>query len=324
MKKEGQNKDILDKIKFVNPIVEKILEYRTLAKLYTNYAVGLQAEVREDGRIHTIFNQTLTRTGRLSSISPNLQNIPARKDYSKLIRKAFIPDDNSQLLSSDYSQVELRIFASMSNATNLIQAFIDNQDIHAKTASDIFHVPMEEVTKDQRRTAKAVNFGILYGISSFGLSEDLGIDIQTAKKFIDNYLETYPGITEYMNNLKEQAYKDGYVRTLMNRKRIIEELKNKNYMIRSSGERMALNTPIQGTAADILKKAMVEIYDEFNDKKLKSKMLIQVHDELVFNVLNDEMDEVKEIVSRIMENTFKLQVPLKVDIEVGNNWYEAK
>ena len=322
--KYSTSKDILDKIQFVHPIVGKILEYRTLAKLYTNYAVGLQAEVREDGRIHTIFTQTLTRTGRLSSISPNLQNIPARSDYSKLIRKAFIPDDNSKLLSSDYSQVELRIFASMSNATNLIQAFIDDQDIHAKTASDIFHVPMNEVTKDMRRTAKAVNFGILYGISSFGLSEDLGIDFSTAKKFIDNYLETYPGISDYMERLKEEAYKNGYVRTLMNRKRVIEELKNKNYMIRQSGERMALNTPIQGTAADILKKAMVEIYQEFEKRQLKSKMLIQVHDELVFNVLNDEMEEVKTIVKDIMENTFQIQVPLKVDIEIGDNWYEAK
>ncbi len=322
--KYSTSKDILDKIRFVHPIVDKILEYRTLSKLYTNYAVGLLAEVREDGRIHTIFTQTLTRTGRLSSIEPNLQNIPARSDYSELIRKAFIPDEDSKLLSSDYSQVELRVFASMSNATNLIQAFIDDKDIHAKTASDIFKVPMDEVTKDMRRTAKAVNFGILYGISSFGLSEDLGIDIGTAKKFIDNYLETYPGIQEYMDNLKARAYSDGYVRTLMNRKRVIEELNNKNFMIRQSGERMALNTPIQGTAADILKKAMVEIYEEFNKKKLKSKMLIQVHDELVFNVLDSELDEVKKIVKDIMENTFKMQVPLKVDIEVGNNWYEAK
>ncbi len=322
--KYSTSKDILDKIRFVHPIVDKILEYRTLSKLYTNYAVGLKAEVRDDGRIHTIFTQTLTRTGRLSSIEPNLQNIPARSDYSKLIRKAFIPDEDSVLLSSDYSQVELRVFASMSNATNLIQAFKDDKDIHAKTASDIFKVPIEDVTKDMRRTAKAVNFGILYGISSFGLSEDLGIDIGTAKKFIDNYLETYPGIQDYMDNLKARAYQDGYVKTLMNRKRVIEELKNKNYMIRQSGERMALNTPIQGTAADILKKAMVEIYQEFNKRKLRSKMLIQVHDELVFNVLNSELDEVKEIVKNIMENTFKMKVPLKVDIEVGNNWYEAK
>ena len=322
--KYSTSKDILDKIRFVHPIVDKILEYRTLAKLYANYAVGLRTEVREDGRIHTIFTQTLTRTGRLSSISPNLQNIPARAEYSKLIRKAFIPDENSKILSSDYSQVELRIFAHVSRATNLIQAFVDDKDIHTKTASDIFKVPMSEVTKDMRRTAKAVNFGILYGISSFGLSEDLGVDIVTAKKFIDNYLETYPGIKEYMEQEKEEAYKYGYVKTLMNRKRIIEELKSKSYMIRSSGERMALNTPIQGTAADILKKAMVEIYQEFEKRKLKSKMLIQVHDELVFNVLNDELEEVKEIVRDIMENTFKLSVPLKVDIEVGNDWYEAK
>lgn len=318
------NKEILVKIKDTHPIVNKILEYRTLIKLYTNYAVGLKNEIREDGRIHTIFTQTLTRTGRLSSINPNLQNIPARAEYSRLIRKAFIPDDDSIILSSDYSQVELRIFSSLSDASNLIEAFKNNQDIHAKTASDIFHVPIEDVTKDMRRTAKAVNFGILYGISSFGLSEDLGIDIKTAKDFIDNYLETYPGIKEYMDKEKQDAYKNGYVKTLMNRKRVIEELQNKNYMVRSAGERIALNTPIQGTAADILKKAMVEIYDEFKKQGLKSKMLIQVHDELVFNVLNDEAETVKEIVKDIMENTYKLDVPLVVDIETGSNWYEAK
>ena len=326
--KEGQrfltNKEILDKIRDKHPIVEKILEYRTLTKLYSNYAVGLEAEIREDQRIHTIFTQTLTRTGRLSSVEPNLQNIPARSEYSRLIRKAFIPDEDSVLLSSDYSQVELRIFAHMSNEENLIKAFIEEKDIHAKTASDIFHVPMEDVTKDMRRNAKAVNFGILYGISGFGLSEDLGIDIKTAKNFIDDYLETYPGILKYMEEAKAMAYKYGYVKTLMNRKRVIEELNNRNYMIRSSGERMALNTPIQGTAADILKKAMVEIYDEFNKRNLKSKMLIQVHDELVFNVLNDELEVVKKIVKDKMENTIKLSVPLKVDIEIGNNWYEAK
>ena len=322
--KFSTSKDILDKIKNVNPIVDKILEYRTLAKLYTNYAVGLKAEVREDGRIHTIFTQTLTRTGRLSSISPNLQNIPARAEYSALIRKAFVPDHNSKILSSDYSQVELRIFASMSKAINLINAFVNNEDIHTRTAADIFKVDMSSVTKDMRRTAKAVNFGILYGISSFGLSEDLGIDVKTAKKFIDDYLENYPGIRDFQAKEIADAYANGYVRTLMNRKRVIEELKNKNYMIRSSGERMALNTPIQGTAADILKKAMVEIYREFDKRNLKSKMLIQVHDELVFNVLDDEIDEVIEIVRDIMENTFKIDVPLKVDIEIGNNWYEAK
>ena len=219
--KYSTSKDILDKIAFVHPIVEKILEYRTLAKLYTNYAVGLKEEVREDGRIHTIFTQTLTRTGRLSSISPNLQNIPARSEYSALIRKAFIPDLDSKMLSSDYSQVELRIFASMSKATNLINAFINEEDIHARTAADIFKVDIDKVTKDMRRTAKAVNFGILYGISSFGLSEDLGIDVKTAKKFIDDYLETYPGIRDFQAKEIADAYANGYVRTLMNRKIVI-------------------------------------------------------------------------------------------------------
>ena len=322
--KYSTSKDILDKIIDVHPIVGKILDYRTLAKLYTNYAVGLKNEIREDGRIHTIFTQTLTRTGRLSSISPNLQNIPASEEYAKLIRSAFIPDDDSVILSSDYSQVELRIFAALSNATNLVDAFKGGIDIHTKTASDIFHVDLNDVTKDMRRTAKAVNFGILYGISSFGLSEDLGIDIKTAKNFIDNYLNTYPGITEYMEKEKQDAYKNGYVKTLMNRKRVIEELKSKNYMVRSGGERIALNTPIQGTASDILKKAMVEIYDKFKELGLKSKMTIQVHDELVFNVVNSELEQVSNIVKEIMENTYKLAVPLKVEIEYGSNWYEAK
>ena len=318
------SKDILDKIVDVNPIVSLILEYRTLLKLYTGYAEGLKTEIREDGRIHTIFNQTLTRTGRLSSVSPNLQNIPVRSEYGRLIRKAFVADENSVILSSDYSQVELRIFTHFSNVEHLKEAFINGDDIHAKTASDIFHVPIEEVDKSMRRTAKAVNFGILYGISSFGLSEDLGINIVESKSFLDNYLNTYPGIKEYMEKEKEEAYKNGYVKTIMNRKRVIPELQNKNYMIRMQGERMALNTPIQGSAADILKKAMVEIYKEFNIRGLKSKMLIQVHDELIFNVYNDELEEVKEIVKNIMENTYKISVPLKVDIGIGKDLYEAK
>lgn len=318
------NKEILDKLVPEYPIVSKILEYRTFSKLYTTYAIGLMNEIHEDGRIHTIYTQTLTRTGRLSSISPNLQNIPVRLEYGKLIRKAFLPSPNCLLLSSDYSQIELRVFAHMAHADNLIQAFRDNKDIHTKTAMDIFHVPEENVTKDMRRSAKAVNFGILYGISSFGLSEDLGIDIASAKSFIDDYLNTYPGIREYMNEVIEKAHKQGYVKTIMNRKRTIEELKNKNYMIRSQGERMALNTPIQGSSADILKKAMIEIFDQFEQKKLKSKIILQVHDELVFDVCKDEVDIVKEIVKDIMENTYKLDVPLKVDIESGINWYEAK
>ena len=318
------SKDILDKVSKYHPIIDKIEEYRLVFKLYRNYAIGLLNEIASDGRIHTIFNQTLTRTGRLSSSNPNLQNIPIRIEEGRLIRKAFVPEENSVLLSSDYSQIELRIFAHMSNATNLIEAFVSGEDIHKKTASDIFGVDIDKVTPSMRYQAKAVNFGILYGISSFGLSEDLQIDVKSAKKFIDDYLDTYPGIKEYMNNVIKEAHERGYVKTIMNRKRVIEELNNRNYMIRSMGERMALNTPIQGSSADILKKAMIEIYNEFDRLGLKSKMLIQVHDELVFNVLNSEKETVKEIVTNIMENTYKLSVPLKVEINEGNNWYEAK
>ncbi len=329
-KKEGvrhrysTSKEVLDKIIHFHPIIEKILDYRMLAKLYTTYAVGLQEEIQEDGKIHTVFNQTLTRTGRLSSVRPNLQNIPIRTEVGRLIRKAFVPEEDSILLSSDYSQVELRMFAHMANAQEMIKAFQNNQDIHAKTAADIFHVPLESVTKDMRRTAKAVNFGILYGISSFGLAEDLKIDVSSAKKFIDAYWETYPGIKEYMEKEKEEAYHNGYAKTIMNRKRVIQELESKNYMVRSGGERIALNTPIQGSAADILKKAMVMIYQKFEEKHLKSKMLIQVHDELVFNVKKEELEEVSKIVKDIMENVVTLRVPLVVDIETGNDWYEAK
>ena len=318
------SKDILDKIKDKNEIVEKVLEYRNLSKLYANYCVGLLDEIREDGKIHTIFNSCLTRTGRLSSSKPNLQNIPIRSDYSKLVRKAFIPEDNSILMSSDYSQIELRVFAHMADAKNLQEAFIEDKDIHAKTASDIFKVPIEQVDKKMRRIAKTVNFGILYGISSFGLSEDLKIDVASAKEFLNNYLNTYQGIKEYMEKEKEEAYQKGYVTTIMNRRRKIDELKSSNYMVRSSGERMALNTPIQGSAADILKKAMVELYQAMQEKKLKSKILIQVHDELVFNIYNDELEIMKELVKEKMEKVVKLSVPLKVDIETGNDWYEAK
>ena len=318
------SKDILDKIGDKHPIVEKVLEYRNLYKLYANYSIGLIDEIREDGKIHTIFNQCLTRTGRLSSSKPNLQNIPIRSDYSKLVRKAFIPEEDSLLMSSDYSQIELRVFAHMANATNLQEAFIEDKDIHSKTASDIFKVPINEVDKKMRRIAKTVNFGILYGISSFGLSEDLKIDVASAKEFLSNYLNTYPGIKEYMEQEKSEAYKNGFVTTIMNRRRKIDELKSSNYMVRSSGERMALNTPIQGSAADILKKAMVELYQAMKDSNLKSKMLIQVHDELVFNVYKDELDIMKELVREKMEQVVKLSVPLKVDIELGSDWYEAK
>lgn len=306
------------------PIVNKILEYRALAKLYSTYIEGIISTIREDNKIHTIYTQTLTRTGRLSSIEPNLQNIPMRSEYGRLIRKAFLPEDDSVILSADYSQIELRVFAHLSGVKDLIEAFKNNEDIHTKTAMDIFKVPSLGVTKNMRRQAKAVNFGILYGISSYGLSEDLGIPVKEAKEFINKYFETYPGVKDYMNKEIADATKDGYVKTIMNRKRIIEELNSSNYNVRSMGERMALNTPIQGSASDILKKAMVEIYDVFEKNNMKSKMLLQVHDELIFNVYNDEIDRVKKIVHDIMTNVFELSVPLEVDIETGNNWYEAK
>ena len=307
-----------------SPIVNKILEYRALAKLYSTYIEGIISTIREDNKIHTIYTQTLTRTGRLSSIEPNLQNIPMRSEYGRLIRKAFLPEDDSVILSADYSQIELRVFAHLSGVKDLIEAFKNNEDIHTKTAMDIFKVPSLGVTKNMRRQAKAVNFGILYGISSYGLSEDLGIPVKEAKEFINKYFETYPGVKDYMNKEIADATKDGYVKTIMNRKRIIEELNSSNYNVRSMGERMALNTPIQGSASDILKKAMVEIYDVFEKNNMKSKMLLQVHDELIFNVYNDEIDRVKKIVHDIMTNVFELSVPLEVDIETGNNWYEAK
>lgn len=306
------------------PIINKILEYRALAKLYSTYIDGIINTIREDGKIHTIYTQTLTRTGRLSSIEPNLQNIPMRSEYGRLIRKAFIPENNSVILSSDYSQIELRVFAHLSGVNDLINAFKEGVDIHTKTAMDIFKVPMEGVTKNMRRQAKAVNFGILYGISSYGLAEDIGIPVKEAKEFINKYFETYPGVKDYMDKEIDEAKRNGYVKTIMNRKRVIEELKSSNYMVRSMGERMALNTPVQGSASDILKKAMVEINNIFEKENIKSKMLLQVHDELIFNVYNDEIDKVKDIVYNTMTKVFELKVPLDVDIELGNNWYEAK
>ncbi len=315
--------DILDKLKDYE-IVNKILEYRSLAKIYSNYVVGLLDFIKKDNKIHTIFNQTLTRTGRLSSMNPNLQNIPIREEYGRLIRKAFVPSSDSVIISSDYSQIELRVFAHMSGAENLIEAFKEDMDIHTKTAMDIYHISKDKVTSRLRRNAKAVNFGILYGISSFGLSEDLGMSVGEAKKFIDGYLETYPGIKDYMDKLKKEAYENGFVKTLFGRVRVIDELKSNNFMVRSSGERMALNTPIQGTSADIIKIAMINVYNELNKNNLKAKIIIQVHDELLIDCPKDEMDKVVEIVKNEMENAYKLSVPLKVDINYGSNWYEAK
>ncbi len=324
--KSGYSTDkvILEKYKDRHPVVPLVLEHRMLTKLQSTYIEGLKSSILNDGKIHTIYTQTLTRTGRLSSIEPNLQNIPIRTTYGKLIRKAFVPEANSVLLSSDYSQIELRVFAHFSKVPNWLEAFKNDKDIHTRTAMDIFGVSEEEVTSNMRRQAKAVNFGILYGISSFGLSEDLGISVKEAKEFINKYFETYRGTKVYMESVIKEAYEKGYVTTIMNRKRKIDELSNTNYIIRQQGERMALNTPIQGSSADILKKAMIDIYKQFKDKNIKSKMLLQVHDELIFNVIKEEEKIVREIVVRCMDNAYKLEVPLKVDIQVGNNWYEAK
>ena len=319
------SKDILDKLKDKYEIVNLILDFRTINKIKSNYVTSLINEIYDDGRIHTIYNQTLTKTGRLSSERPNLQNIPIRDELGRLIRKGFIPScKTNKIASFDYSQIELRVFSSISNATDMIDAFKSGIDIHTKTASQIFHVNVDEVTKDMRRKAKAVNFGILYGISSFGLSEDLGINVSDAKEFIDNYLMAFPSIKEYRNKTILDAHQNGYVKTLMNRKRVIDEIKNKNYLIRQSGERMALNAPVQGTAADIMKKAMIEIDEEMEKRKLKSKMLVQVHDELVFDVVEEEVDILKNLVMDIMKNTYKLNVPLDVSYEIGDNWYDAK
>jgi len=323
-KSYSTSREILDKLIGINPIIDKLIEYRTLTKLYNTYIIGIKNAIKEDNKLHTIYTQTLTRTGRLSSIEPNLQNIPIRFEEGKLIRKAFIPEDNCTFISSDYSQIELRVFASMANEESMIEAFKNGLDIHTKTAMEIFNKPKDEITKNMRRQAKAVNFGILYGISSFGLSEDIGISVKDAKVFMDRYLEVFPKIKEYQDKLVEDAYKNGYVTTLFNRKRKIDELNNTNYIIRSQGERIALNTPVQGTAADIIKIAMINIFEEFNKKNLKSKMILQIHDELIFNVYKDEEKKVKEIIKDKMENAYKLSVPLEVDIEEGNNWYDAK
>ena len=316
--------DILEKLKDKHPIVEVILEYRMLTKLYTTYIEGLLNTVHSDNKVHTIYTQVLTRTGRLSSIEPNLQNIPIRYEYGKLIRKAFIPSKDSIIMSSDYSQIELRLLSHIANVESLIEAFKEDMDIHTKTASDIFHVEQDDVTKEMRRIAKAVNFGIIYGISGYGLAENIHTTTKEANEFINNYLETYPGIKEYMDNTIRKAHELGYVKTLMGRIRNIPELNNKNYLIRNSGERIALNTPIQGTSADIIKKAMVDIYKEFKKENIKSKMIIQVHDELVFDMLKSEEEKVIKIVKDCMENVYKFNVPLKVDIESGINWYQAK
>ena len=314
---------VLQRLVDYHPIIEHILNYRNLAKIASTYLDGLKDYIHEDGLVHTIYKQTLTRTGRLSSVEPNLQNIPVRNEEGRKVRKAFIPQ-NDIFLSIDYSQIELRILAHLSGDEELIKAFNNDQDIHTKVAADIFDINEEQVTKNQRRTAKAVIFGIVYGISGYGLGENLELKPSEAKKYIDKYLSLYPKVDEYMKHNISFAYENGYVKTMFNRKRVIDELKNTNFMIRQSGERMALNTPIQGTASDIMKMAMIKVYDEMNKHKFKSKIVMQVHDELIFDCFNDELDEVIKVAKDAMENIYKISVPFKVSADTGKNWYDAK
>lgn len=328
-KKKGRNgystnHDTLMKFYDLHPIIPLILEHRNLNKLINTYMDSLKKFIMEDGRVHTIFKQAITRTGRLSSAEPNLQNIPIRSEEGKKIRKAFLPEENSIIMTSDYSQIELRILAHVSKCEALIDAFKHHEDIHTKVASDIYDIDTSKVTKDMRRTAKAVIFGIVYGISGFGLGENLDINPREAKKFIDKYLTMYPGVKRYMDEIVEDAKQKGYVRTIMNRKREIDELKNTNYIIQKSGERMALNTPIQGSSADIIKKAMIEVDKEIEKRGLKSKLIIQVHDELVFTVPLEEKEIMENLVTNIMENTYKILVPVKVEVDTGSDWYNVK
>lgn len=315
--------DVLDKLAPEYPFVKKILEYRQLAKLKSTYADGLAAYISEDGRIHGKFNQTITATGRISSTEPNLQNIPIRMELGRQIRKVFIPKEGCVFLDADYSQIELRIMAHMSKDEKLIEAYNMAEDIHRITASQVFGVPFDEVTDLQRRNAKAVNFGIIYGISSFGLSQDLSISRKEASDYIEQYFKTYPKIKGYIDSMVEDAKKTGYSLTMFNRRRPIPELKSSNFMQRSFGERVAMNAPIQGTAADIIKLAMIRVYDALKKGGYKSKLLLQIHDELLVETYPDEIEDVKKIIEDGMKNAVKLSVPLEIDMKQGNNWLEA-
>ena len=316
--------DVLEKIKYEHPVIEKILEYRQLQKLNSTYVEGLIPYIDETGRIHSKFHQTVTTTGRISSTDPNLQNIPTRMELGRKLRKVFKPEQGCIFVDADYSQIELRVLAHISEDKNMIEAFCNNEDIHAQAASKVFNIPLEEVTKDERTKAKAVNFGIVYGISEFGLGEQLGVSRKKAKEYIEQYLDKYNGIKEFMTNIVEETKEKGYVETLYHRRRYVPELKSNNYMVRQFGGRVAMNTPIQGTAADIMKIAMINVYNKLKENNLKSKLIVQVHDEILVETLESEKEQVKQIVKEEMENVIKLKVPLLAEVEEGYNWYEAK
>ena len=309
--------DVLNKLRNVHPIIDKVLNYRTISKLYSTYIVGLQEQIFIDGKTHTIYNQALTQTGRLSSTDPNLQNIPVKTEEGKLIRKAFVPEYD-YLISFDYSQIELRVLAHLANVTSLIQAFNENKDIHRHTASVVFGVSEDEVTSTMRRNAKAVNFGIIYGMSDYGLAEQLGVTVKEAKSFIEKYFEKYAEIKEYMN--KSIAF----VSTVLNRKRYIPEINEKNYMRQEFGKRLAMNSPIQGSAADIIKLAMIKVDQLLKENHMKSKMILQVHDELIFDVYEDELEQMMKLVQTGMESAYQMTVELKAEGTYAKNWYELK
>lgn len=317
--------DVLEKLKKEDPIIEQILDYRQLMKLNSTYVEGLKPYINpKTKRIHSFFHQTITATGRISSTEPNLQNIPTRFELGKRVRKVFKPEEGKIYLDADYSQIELRVLASISEDKHMIEAFNEGQDIHKQAASKVFKTPIDEVTKEQRSNAKAVNFGIVYGISDFGLGEQLGIGRKKAKQYIDEYLEQYSGIKNFMENITEEAKEKGYVETLFHRRRYIPELKSSNYMVRQFGSRAAMNTPIQGTAADIMKIAMIKVYEEIQKRQLKSKIVLQVHDEMMIEAPLEEKEEMQEIMKQCMETAIELKVPLIAEISTASNWHECK
>ena len=318
------DKDVLDSLEEAHPIIPLIIEYRQTMKLKTTYVDGLRNTIREDSRIHTTFTQTVTTTGRLSSIEPNLQNIPIRLELGSKIRSFFTAETGRKIVGADYSQIELRVLSHISKDKVMQEAFQNGIDIHKVTASQVFNMPLDEVTKEMRSKAKAVNFGIVYGISEFGLSKNVGVSWKEAKEYMDTYLSKYHGIRQFMEDIVKEAKEEGYVTTLFGRRRYITELKSKNKNTIQFGERVAMNTPIQGTAADIIKVAMNSLYKNLKESNLKSKLIMQVHDELIVDTYEDELDKVKEIMHNAMENVIKLDVPLEIDLNVGNSWYDAK
>ena len=316
--------DVLEKLAADHPVVQKILDYRQLAKLNSTYAEGLAGFIREDGRIHGKFNQTITATGRISSTEPNLQNIPVRMELGREIRRVFVPKEGCIFIDADYSQIELRILAHMSGDAGLIEAYRESRDIHAATASQVFHVPLDKVTPLQRRNAKAVNFGIVYGISAFGLSEDLSISRKEAKEYIERYFESYPGVKAFLDGLVKQGKEQGYVTTLYGRRRPIPEFKSSNFMQRQFGERVAMNSPIQGSAADIMKIAMIDVDRELRKRGLRSRIVLQIHDELLIEAPLEEEEEVKNLLTDRMKHAASLQVALEVEAQTGASWFDAK